>query len=108
MYNFKIISLFDCPYSEAGEKLMSKYNTKVINISRDEKHNYKTEQIQTFPQIYFNTGYQELLIGGYNDMKTLLDKVNNLNTKNLNVAINILKKYNWDDKDKKRLLKLLL
>lgn len=104
MYCLKIVSLDGCPYSKAGEELLEKYNPKVIHVSRDEKENYKTNEISTFPQIYFNTGHQELLIGGYSDTKDLFDKLDKLNTKNINVAVNLMKQYNWDINDKKRFL----
>jgi glutaredoxin len=79
MNNYYLYSvvLENCPYSEAASKLLNRHSNiskEIISVNKDNKENYKTYQINTFPQIYFKKKYKSgsLLIGGYEE---LLDKI---------------------------------
>ena len=76
-YIYSVI-LNKCPYSEAGEKLISSFKDikkEFTYIDHDEKENYKTNMISTFPQIYLKKENCKgtFLIGGYSDFKNIVD-----------------------------------
>ena len=79
MYYLKIISLEGCPYSEAAEKLVSsnKIDSEIIKVTQNEKKKFKTNEIQTFPQIYLKKKHSngDVLIGGYSKLKEYFDKI---------------------------------
>ncbi len=110
MYVVKVISLENCPYSIAAIDLLKneKINTKIINVTVDNKETFKNKEIKTFPQIYLTRNNREgqLLIGGYTDIKEIVDVINKNNS--LDKLINFLtKKYpKWSRKAKLRLIKL--
>jgi glutaredoxin len=92
-YYIQIILLENCPYSKAALKLLIKYNIlyKKIIVNTFEKERYKTNYINTFPQIFLKKKMYKgnILLGGYNDLKSLII---NIKKKNL---LYILKKYKW-------------
>ena len=110
MYIVKIISLENCPYSIAAINLLSneKINTKIINVTMNNKETFKNKEIRTFPQIYLMRDNRkgQLLIGGYTDIKEITDFINTTNS--LDKLINFLtKKYpKWSRKAKLRFLEL--
>ena len=77
-YYLYCVVLKNCPYSQAAHELLNSYkNIKkdFTFIERSEMENYKTELINTFPQIYlkrYNTNGTKL-IGGYTDFKNIID-----------------------------------
>lgn len=109
-YHIKIISLENCPYSQSAKELVKNYNinSKIIDITRDEKDKFKTNSIQTFPQIYLKkyNKVDDLLLGGYSDLSNFVnefykkpysdDKVNDF-----------MNKYKWSKKAVLRLIQLI-
>ena len=75
MYYLYIITLEDCPYSIAALKLLDSLNIKYkhIIVNRINKEKYKTEEINTFPQIYLVKDDTKLLLGGYSNLKEFID-----------------------------------
>lgn len=54
-YYFNAIILENCPFSNNALALLKEYKkitTKITNINSQNKENYKSDQISTFPQIY--------------------------------------------------------
>jgi glutaredoxin len=104
--SLKAIILEGCPYSIAAVELLNTHNIKFIKkmVNQKTKHKYKTDKINTFPQIYLNN----ILIGGYDTTKELLEKINNSN--NLDELKDELKiKFNkFNNKEILRLIKIFL
>ena len=79
MYYLKLIYLQDCPYSNAAEQLIlnNKIKSKIVKINQNEKDKFKTDYINTFPQIYLEKENSKgsLLIGGYDILKEIYDNV---------------------------------
>ena len=105
-YYLDMVYLNDCPYSEAAHNLLQDKNIEhnLIRVSRDNKEQYKTELIKTFPQIYLKKNNNKLLIGGY-------DKLNDIYNIFTNVNINLdnkIKEVNNIDKNlsKKAIIRL--
>jgi glutaredoxin len=79
-YYLYAIILKDCPYSEAAVKLLTNNNNIELKIiTQDNKDKYKTNLIQTFPQIYLKKQNHKgsLLIGGYSDISEIYSKFKN-------------------------------
>ena len=109
-YNIKIISLENCPYSEAAENLIKSNNTNCIikKVNSNTKEQYKSDEIRTFPQVYLEKNKQPILLGGYNDLQNIYDIINsstklNIILKKLNTALSD----NWSRKFKLRLVQIL-
>tara|TARA_B110001469_G_scaffold103311_1_gene101765 strand:- start:8 stop:340 length:333 start_codon:yes stop_codon:yes gene_type:complete len=70
MYLLKLISLINCPYSNAAKEFLDKKNIKykLINVDQKTKEKYKNKNINTFPQIYLYKNNKEILLGGYDDI----------------------------------------
>ena len=81
MYYFKLVSLEGCPYSMASEDLFvnNKIKHELVKVKYNDKMKYKTDSINTFPQIYLKKKYSKgsLLVGGYDDIKEYFDLINN-------------------------------
>lgn len=94
MYYLQLISLKDCPYSEAAESLLkdNSINHKLVLVNRNEKDKFKTDNISTFPQIYLKkeNSNGSVLIGGYDSLKEYYDSAKN--TKNLDKLKKVIKK----------------
>jgi glutaredoxin len=79
MYYLDIISLKNCPYSEAANSLVkdNSIKSKVTIINSDVKEKYKTKGINTFPQVYLKKEHSSgsVLLGGYDNLKTYYDLV---------------------------------
>lgn len=77
-YKLRFIGLNGCPYSLAAYELIKdNKNADITWISQENKYEYKTTQIQTFPQIYLKKNNQEILLGGYDDLIKAIDKLKN-------------------------------
>lgn len=77
-YYLHSVILQNCPYSAAAYELLKNHpqiKTKVTFVNDNNKENYKTENINTFPQIYLKRYNKNgsLLIGGYTELKELFD-----------------------------------
>jgi len=73
-YFLKIILLENCPYSIALNNLIKTSNipNKSIWINSNEKNKYKTEHINTFPQIYLNkfNSKENLVFNNFNNFNS--------------------------------------
>jgi glutaredoxin len=71
MFKLKLISLDGCPYSMAAESFLDNLNIKyhLVKVYQENKEEYKTKEIKTFPQIYLDN----VLLGGFDDLKELYD-----------------------------------
>lgn len=92
-YYLKLILLEKCPYSMAAYEFIKSKNIpyKKVIVPQSLKHLYKTEKIDTFPQIYINKSNANgnVLIGGYTDLiniynskKTYFENSEKLSNKN--------------------------
>jgi glutaredoxin len=110
MYYFNAILLEDCPYSMSADKLLKNYNIKsnIILVNSSNKDTYKTDKINTFPQIYLkkHNSVGNVLIGGYNDLKNLTDLVykKKFNDEIIKTTMN---KYNLSKKTSLRVYQLI-
>ena len=113
MYYLKVISLNGCPYSQAAETFVkeNKIKSNIININHDEKVKFKTDKIDTFPQIFLNkqNSSGNVLIGGYSTIKYYYDEIQS-NRKSLEAVKKIIKKDNSNLSEKSilRLIQLLI
>ena len=110
-YSLYIIVLEGCPYGDLTRKLLNKYkfnNMKIDTIFRENKEKYKTDKINTYPQIYLKRQDSKglLLLGGYSDLEYTFNKFyNNYSEENIN---EFLKKNNdWSRKGTLRLIELV-
>ena len=106
MTEILLISLKNCPYSEAAKEMLDHYKIKYKYILVDNitKMEYKTDEINTFPQIYYLKKDKKHLIGGFDDLKFIIDTINESygDPKKIN---KIVKKYKtWNKKDVLRLV----
>jgi glutaredoxin len=78
-YYLYCVILKNCPYSEAAHTFLNSYNNikkEFTFINQNEKENYKTKKINTFPQIYlkkYNSNGTQL-IGGYTEIKNFFNE----------------------------------
>ena len=110
-YYLYCVILKNCPYSEAAFSLLNSYNNikkEFTFVEQHNKENYKTEQINTFPQIYFkkynSNGTQ--LIGGYSDIKLFFDKFYGNYDKSM-LKIFLDENKSWSKKSSLRLIELI-
>ena len=85
----KVIVLENCPYSIAASELLSNYKIKFdkIMVNNNNKQEYKTDKISTFPQIYMiNQDKEEILLGGYSNIEEIINIINS------STKINVIKK----------------
>ena len=116
MYYLQLISLQNCPYSEAANSLVKDNNIKhnLTIVNREEKDKFKTEYIDTFPQIYLKkkNSSGSVLLGGYDNLKEYYDSVKkNYGKKDsLENIKSVIKKSNIDISEKSilRLIELLI
>lgn len=111
MYYFKLVSLENCPYSIACIELFTNNMIKheLVNVKYDEKDKFKSDEIQTFPQIYLKKKYSKgsVLIGGYTDIKKYYDMINLENNYNdIKILLN-KKNNNISEKSILRIIELL-
>ena len=109
-YYLKAVLLDSCPYSINAKNLIqnNNINNKIIIINSNNKDNYKSNIITTYPQIYLARTHRKgsLLLGGYSDLKYVLDTFKNqkLNMDNINKFCN---KYKWSKRATLRLVELI-
>lgn len=73
-----IYSLEGCPYSIKAEKLLNKYNPKIIKVTHNDKEQIKRQNnMPTFPQIFLEDSNEKIKIGGLDDTVNLLRKIFN-------------------------------
>ena len=114
MYYLKLISLMNCPYSEAANSLFKDNNIKheTTLVNREEKDKFKTSEITTFPQVYLKkkNSSGSLLIGGYDEIKNYFDLVHSNKKNQIQDIKTKIKKNNknFSDKSVLRLIELLI
>jgi len=110
-YYLYCVILNNCPYSQAAYELLNSYkNIKkdFTFIERSEMENYKTDLINTFPQIYlkrYNTNGTKL-IGGYTEFKNIIDTFKNKIDKE-SIKNFIKNNSSWNKKSLLRLIELI-
>jgi glutaredoxin len=109
-YYFEIVALQNCPYSIAGIELLkdNKIKNTLISVNQENKDKYKTEEIQTFPQIYLKKENRDgsVLIGGYNDIKEFVDNFKNQHYDENKINIFLNKHKNLNRKNILRIIEL--
>lgn len=109
-YHIKAVILDGCSYSIGAKELLQnhKIKTNFVDVSQSEKDKFKTNMIDTFPQVYLqkNNSKGSLLLGGYTDLKKFIDtfKAQKYNENNVNYFINEKK---WSKKAVLRLIQLV-
>jgi len=111
MYYLFVVTLENCPYSSAAIELLNSFKIKFKNliVKRIEKDKYKTNEIQTFPQIYLKKtpSHDSLLLGGYSDLKEFVDSFINKKYDESTVE-NFRRKYQfWNKKSILRLIEII-
>lgn len=109
-YFLKIILLENCPYSIALDQMIK--NNKIPNtslwITYENKDKFKTNLIETFPQIYLNkiNSKDSLMFGGYDDFNDFFNQFKS--QKITDDKINYyMKKFNWSKKAILRLVQII-
>ena len=79
-----------------------------ILVNHNNKEKYKTELIDTFPQLYLINNKKEYLIGGYSISKEVIDSIKH--NDNLNIIKKNIKKIlpHFNNKNILRLIKLII
>ena len=106
-YSLKTIILEGCPWSKALDELLKikKIKSKIITVNSTTKAKYKTDIIDTFPQLYL-VDKDDYLIGGYTETKRLLDIMNE-NKPNIDIIKSKFKE-NLSNFNDKMILKLMI
>ena len=110
MYYLYIITLKNCFFSISAINLLNSLNIKYkqVIVNQKNKEEYKTEEINTFPQIYLVKDGTKLLLGGYSDLEEFI----NLFIKqkyNKKTILEFQNKYKlWEKKSILRLLEIII
>jgi hypothetical protein len=109
-YFIKTIFLENCPYSNAANQLIKKYQLPVdiTWINELNKENYKTKEINTFPQIYLKkiNSKGNLLLGGYQELENSINTFYKQKISEITIN-NWMQKINWSKKSILRLIQLI-
>lgn len=109
-YYIKAIMLENCPYSIAADELLKNHKipNKTTWITQNEKNNYVTDLIDTYPQIYLKkyNSNQHLLLGGYDDLSNFMTNFLSQKLTDTNID-NFNRKYKWSKKATLRLVQLI-
>lgn len=109
-YYIKAVLLENCPFSSNALSLISsnKIPSEVIEVNHDNKNNYKSANISTFPQIYLNkkNSRGSLLLGGYDDLYKFISTFKNQPISEPNIQ-DFMKTYKWAKKPTLRLIELI-
>ena len=114
-YFLKIIALENCRYSKKALDLLINNNIEhqLITIRSEEKEKFKTDYINSYPQIYLmkknNNG--NLLLGGYQELNNFINIFKNINI-NKDIFVKEKEKFinnnsNWSNKATLRLIELI-
>lgn len=111
-YYLQSIILEGCPYSTAAYELLKnipKSKSKITIVNYNNKENYKTDKINTFPQIYLkrHNRHGSLLIGGYTEYKKLIDLFHKQKYSEDNVNKFINNNKDWSKKSLLRFIELI-
>ncbi len=109
-YYIKAILLENCPYSIAAHELLKIHNipSEVVWVNNEEKHKYKTDIINTFPQLYLqkrkNIG--SVLVGGYDNLNYFINTFKN-NKLNDTLINKFMEENKWSKKAVLRFIQLI-
>ncbi len=109
-YYIKAVLLDGCPYSIAAKNLLDthKIHTNIINVNNNNKNEFKTNLITTFPQIYLcktnDNGTQ--LLGGYDDLSNFISNFKGKKYNEQNID-DFISKYSWSKKATLRMIQLI-
>ena len=106
-----VFSLEGCGYSmDAENKLFGKNKIKIIKVSHENKHKFKTKnKMSTFPQIFLQSKNKMIKIGGNSDLTNLMHVVEDgKNKKDLDYIVDKLDNISATRKEKLKLIKILL
>ena len=110
-YNIKIIVLENCNYSKKALKLLDKYKIKynAVYVNYENKDKFKTDNIDTFPQIYLTkeNSNGNLLLGGYDNIKSFIKNFKHTKHLDENKELFIKNNPNWSNKATLRLIELI-
>ena len=111
-YYLHAIILENCPFSNAASELLKNnknIKSNISTITQSNKENYKTADIQTFPQIYLkkNNKNGSLLLGGYTELKNILDTFQKTKYSKENIDNFLSNNKNWSKKSTLRLIELI-
>jgi len=110
-YYLHIVALINCPYSNASIELVKdqKFKSVITKVDNNNKDNYKTDDIDTFPQIYLkkNNNPGSLLLGGHTELKKFFDTFHVTEYKKENVDKFIEQNTRWTKKPVLRLIELI-
>ena len=109
-YFIQIIYLKNCPHSYNALQLLINNNipfTK-ITVTNNDKHIYKNDIINTFPQIYLKkkNHNDSLLIGGFDNIYTIINNYKN-NINNIDNFIENINVFKFSKKVSLRIFQLL-
>jgi len=110
MYYLFIVVLENCPYSINAIKLLDnlKIKYKYLIVKTNEKEKYKTEEINTFPQIYLKKNTNDsLLLGGLSDLDYFIKTFIHQTYDKKNILIFNNKYKYWHKKPILRLLEII-
>ena len=109
-YYIDAILLENCPYSISANELLLSLNisSNKIWVNQNNKNIFKSKKISTFPQLYLKRDNMpgSVLIGGYSDLKNLIDIFYKKKYDNKNI-INIMNKYKMSKKAVLRIIELI-
>jgi glutaredoxin len=109
-YYLHAILLNNCPYSNSADQLLKNFKIpcQITRVDNNNKNNFKTNLISTFPQIflkkYNNKG--TLLLGGYSDLESFVNDFKSIKYDEKKVN-EFMKKYGWAKKATLRLIQLI-
>jgi hypothetical protein len=110
-YYINAVILDGCGYSKAANDLLDKYSNikkKYVFVNYNEKDKYKTDLIQTFPQIYLKkeNSNNNLLLGGYSELQNFINTFyGKYNDKQIDEFMKINQR--WSKKGTLRLIELI-
>lgn len=109
-YFIKAILLEDCYYSISTYNLIKEHKipSHIIYVNNNTKDTFKSNTINTFPQIYLNKYNTKgnLLLGGHNDLMQFIDNFKNKSIDKFKIN-KFSCKYKWSNQATLKLIKLI-
>ena len=111
MTKIKAYCLENCFFSENAKLLLNNNNIEfdLVNVKYENKEEYKKlNKMNTFPQIFLETGNESLKIGGYDDFNKLVNIINeNKNFDNIYYKFKNNLNLNNSKNEKRNVLKII-
>lgn len=111
MTKIKAYCLENCFFSENAKLLLNNNNIEfdLINVKHENKDEYKKlNKMNTFPQIFLETGDESVKIGGYDDFNKLVKIINdNKNFDNIYDKFKNNLNFRDSSNEKKNVLKMI-